>query len=212
MKILICDDHEIIRLGIKNMLEPLTTVSNVMLAENGNNALSLVKLHDFDIVILDISLPDINGLEVLKLIKDSKPATKVIILSINTQKQYATRALNRKASGYLTKDVLTSELISAIKKAMNNEIYISSTMAANFVSHDKNNSSSLNNRLSEREFEVLDLLGIGKKNKEICILLNLSPKTVHTHKGHIMHKMGFKTIADLIHYYKENRADPNSLL
>jgi DNA-binding NarL/FixJ family response regulator len=204
MKILICDDHPIVRNGLKLILQQLEEEAVIMDAGNGNEALSLLSMEAFDIVILDISLPDKNGLDVLQLIKASWPLTRVLILSMHQEEQYAMRAFSLGAWGYLTKDTAAEELVIAIKKIGEGAKYLSKSLAAVLALHVVDEKAVQKEELlSQREMEIMIKLAGGKSLKEISDDLFISYKTVSTYRSRLMDKMGFKKNTDLTRYCLE---------
>jgi DNA-binding NarL/FixJ family response regulator len=205
MKILICDDHKIVRVGIKYLLEQMPDVKVIEEAENGNEALSILKKKDFDLVLLDISLPGISGLEVLQMIKTNWYHVNVLILSMHPQEQYAIRTLKLGASGYLTKDTASEELMNAVKKIAAGGKYISLSMAEHLASYiDNETGGHRHNSLSKRELEVMILLANGKSLMEIGNELFISNKTVSTYRTRIMAKMEMNKNTELTKYCMEN--------
>jgi DNA-binding NarL/FixJ family response regulator len=205
MKILICEDHKIVRDGLKQILHQLDEVTQIEEAGNGNDALILFQNGSFDIMLLDISLPDRNGLEVLQTVKEKWPSTNVLVLSMHPQEQYALRALKLGASGYLTKDTASEELLVAVKKVSEGGKYISQALAENLAFHindDKNNQK--HDKLSAREFEIMIRLANGKSLQEIASELFISNKTVSTYRSRIMEKMGLNKNTELTRYCIEN--------
>lgn len=205
MKILICDDHKIVRDGLKQILHQLQGVTLIGEAGDGNEVLILLKKYIFDIVLLDISLPDKNGLEVLQTIKAKWPSTNVLMLSMHPQEQYAIRALKLGASGYLTKDTASEELLLAVKKVSSGGKYISQSLAENLANHFDNDVSKLKHEmLSFREFVIMIRIANGKSLHEIGNELFISEKTVSTYRSRIMEKMEMNKNTELTRYCIEN--------
>lgn len=205
MKILITDDHKIVREGLKEILLHLPEISVIEEAKNGDEALAMISKEDFDLILLDISLPDISGLEVLQSIKRKHPLQKVLMLSMYTQEHYALRTLKMGASGYLTKDTASEELIEAVRKIAAGGKYISSSMAENIAHRIENDySKPLHETLSGREFEIMLMIAAGKPLREIGSELFISGKTVSTYRSRIMRKMGMKKNSELIQYCMKN--------
>jgi len=205
MKILICDDHKIVRDGLRQILQQLEEVTFIGEARDGNEALTILKVDAYEVVLLDISLPDQNGLEVLKYIKSKWPSTNVLMLSMHPQEQYAIRALKLGASGYLTKDTASEELIAAIKKVSAGGKYISQSLAENLALHlDDDSNRQKHEVLSNREFEIMIKIANGKSLQEIGDELFISVKTVSTYRCRIMEKMGLKKNTELTRYCIEN--------
>lgn len=205
MKILICDDHKIVRVGIRHLLQQLPGVVLIEEAGDGNEALASLKNCDFDIVVLDISLPGISGLEVLQLIKTKWKWINVLMLSMHPQEQYAIRALKLGASGYLTKDTASEELLVAVKKIAKGGKYISLSLAENLAFYlDNETNTQKHDILSKREFEIMVKLANGKSLQEIGDELFISNKTVSTYRTRIMRKMGLSKNTELTKYCLTN--------
>jgi two-component system invasion response regulator UvrY len=199
--ILIADDHPIVRRGLKQILEETQLVLSVEEASTGEEALEKVRKGKFDIVLLDISMPGMNGLEVLEGIKKMKPSLPVLMLSIYPEEDYAVRALKAGASGYLTKKSAPDELVIAIRKLSRRERYISPALADYLACHlTDDGGGKLHESLSNREFQVMRLIASGKSLKEIAGNMGLSPKTISTFRTRILHKMHLKSNAELIQY------------
>jgi two-component system, NarL family, invasion response regulator UvrY len=205
LKILITDDHKIVREGLKEILLHLPEISVIEEAKNGDEALAMISKEDFDLILLDISLPDISGLEVLQSIKRKHPQQRVLMLSMYTQEHYALRTFKMGASGYLTKDTAAEELIEAVRKIAAGGKYISSSMAENIAYRIENDySKPLHETLSGREFEIMLMIAAGKPLREIGSELFISGKTVSTYRSRIMRKMGMKKNSELIQYCMKN--------
>jgi len=206
MKILICDDHKIVREGLRQILQQLSELTYIGEARDGKEALSLLKEDVYDVLLLDISLPDQNGLEVLTSVKSKWPSVNVLMLSMLPQEQYAIRALKLGASGYLTKDTAAEELIQAIKKVSEGGKYISQSLAENIALHlDDDVLHQKHEILSNREFEIMIKIANGKSLQEIGDELFISVKTVSTYRCRIMEKMGLRKNTDLTRYCMENK-------
>ncbi|MCB2206791.1 MAG: response regulator transcription factor [Bacteroidetes bacterium] len=206
MKLLIADDHPIVRNGIKDILQDISPSFVIDEAEDAPEVVQKVIANDYDVIILDISMPGGGGLNALKQIKQAKPLTKVLMLSIYDDEQYINRALKAGASGYLTKSVASEELELAIKKVISGEKYLSSEVAskmATFIYSDKEKTK--HELLSEREYQVFSLLARGDTTVEIAEELHISPKTVSTYRDRIMEKMGMSRNSELIHYAIKNK-------
>lgn len=205
MRILICDDHKIVRDGLEHILRQMGPSYIIEQAANGIKALAKQKVEPFDIVILDISLPDRNGLEILESIKIKWPATNVLMLSMHPQEQYAVRALKLGASGYLTKDTATEELLLAVRKASEGGKYISQSMAENLAFYlNRNTDGPRHEALSAREFEIMTRIANGKSLQDISNELFISAKTVSTYRSRLLEKMGMTRNSELTRYCLEN--------
>ncbi len=206
MKLLIADDHPIVRNGIKDIIEDISASFEIDEAKDAHEVIQKVISNDYDIIILDISMPGGGGLNALKQIKMSKPDTKVLMLSIYDDQLYINRALKAGASGYLTKSVASDELELAIKKILAGEKYLSSEVAgkmASFIYSDKEKQK--HELLSEREYQVFLFIVQGHTNSEIAEELHISPKTVSTYRDRIMDKMDMSRNSELIHYALKNK-------
>ncbi len=205
MKILICDDHQIVRDGLKQILHQLGASTIIGEARDGNEAIALLKCEQFDILLLDISLPGMTGMEVLQVAKTKWPSLNVLMLSMMPQEQYAILALKLGASGYLTKDTASEELLLAIRKVSEGGKYISHTLAENLALHfSKDASRKKHELLSGREFEIMVKLANGKSLQEIGSELFISDKTVSTYRSRVMEKMELTKNTDLTRYCLEH--------
>ncbi|MFA6400021.1 MAG: response regulator transcription factor [Salinivirgaceae bacterium] len=205
MRILICDDHKIVRDGLKQILLQQKEISLISEAGNGNEALQILKKESYDVVLLDISMPDRSGLEILQAIKTKWPTINVLMLSMHPQEQYAIRALKLGASGYLTKDTASEELLLAVKRVSTGGKYISQSLAETMASHfDLDATKQKHEMLSSREFEIMIKLANGKSLQEIGNELCISDKTVSTYRSRIMGKMQLSKNAELTRYCIEN--------
>lgn len=205
MKILICDDHKIVREGLRQILQQLEGVTFIGEAQDGNEALSLLSCEAYDILLLDISLPDRNGLEILQSVKVKWPSTNVLMLSMHPQEQYAKRALALGASGYLTKDTASEELLLAVKKVSTGGLYISQSLAESpAFSLGYDTLRPKHHLLSVREFDIMIKLANGKALQDIANELFISNKTVSTYRSRIMDKMSLTKNAELTRYCLEN--------
>jgi DNA-binding NarL/FixJ family response regulator len=200
-KILIIDDHEVLRDGVKRVFDKPPGTAIFGEASNLQEALTLVREQDWDIVVLDISLGDRSGLEVLKELKEIRPRLPVLILSMHSEEQFARRALKAGASGYITKDSPRAELVKAVNKVMSGGTYVSPALAEKLIIYLREDiDRPLHEALSDREFEVLRLIASGKTVSEVAKILSLSDSTISTYRGRILEKMGMKTNAELTHY------------
>jgi DNA-binding NarL/FixJ family response regulator len=206
LKILIADDHAIVREGIKQILAEIPDKVTTDEAINGQEVIQKVWDNNYDMVLLDISMPGRNGLDILKQLKSEKPALKILILSMHPEEQYAIRALKAGASGYLTKESTPLELTEAIKKVSIGKKYVSSSLAETLASHlETTTEKPLHETLSNREFEVMCMIASGKTVKEIAGELSLSVKTISTYRTRILEKMNMKNNAQITHYTIQNR-------
>lgn len=201
LKILIADDHSVVRQGLKNIISEEFSKAEVDEAVTGTEALEKSKGINYDVIVLDISMPGQNGLEILKQLRADDIKTPVLILSMHAEDQYAIRMLKAGASGYLTKDSASEELIEAIKRVLMGRKYITETLAEQLATDmDKPNDKPLHQRITDREYQVLSLIASGKTVSEIAAELFLSVPTISTYRARILDKMGLKNNAELTHY------------
>jgi two-component system invasion response regulator UvrY len=205
-RILIVDDHEVLREGVKRVFDKQPGTATFGEASTLQEAQRLVREQDWDIVVLDISLGDRSGLEVLRELKQIRPRLPVLILSMHSGEQFARRALKAGASGYITKDSPRAELVKAVDKVMSGGRYISPTLAEKLIfDFESDTDRPPHEALSDREFEVLRLIASGKTVSEIAVVLSLSDSTISTYRARIMEKMRMKTNAELTHYAIQNK-------
>jgi len=205
IKILIADDHPIVRKGLKQILAETPNIVVAGEANNGAEVLTKVLKNEYDMVLLDISMPGRDGIDTLKELKDLKPNLPVLILSIHSEDQYAMRVLRAGAYGYLTKESAPEELISAIRTVSLGRKYISPSVAEKLVFNLDNNAEKRpHDKLSDREYQVMHMIASGKTVKEISEDLSLSVKTISTYRARILEKMKMKNIAELIRYAIKN--------
>ena len=206
IRVLIADDHAILRRGLIDILRREFKHAVCIEAENAQQTLAQVQGHDWDLVILDVSMPGRSGIDVLEDLKRLRPKLPVLVLSMHPEDQYAKRVLRAGAAGYLNKDSAPEELLKAVRKVLAGGRYVSPTLAevlaldlggrADDPRHEK---------LSVREFEVLRLIGSGKTNSQIAEVLHLSVSTVSTYRARILEKMSMTTTAELVSYAVHNR-------
>jgi two-component system invasion response regulator UvrY len=201
MNVLIVDDHPVVRKGLRTLLEEDFERPSIGEAESSGRALELIRGGTWDIVILDITLPPRNGLDVLREIKAERPKLPVLVLSMHPEDQYAVRAFRAGAAGYMTKETAPKELADAIRTILARGRYVGPSLAgllAEVLSPEVERQPHEN--LSDREFQVLCLIAVGRSTAEIAAGLCLSPKTVATFRARILEKMGMKNTAELIRY------------
>jgi DNA-binding NarL/FixJ family response regulator len=201
IRVLIADDHKIVRDGLKRILAGTTDVQVSAEAASGEEALAAVKAQDFDVVMLDMSMPGLSGLDLIKRLRIEKPKLRILVLSMHGEQQYAARVLKAGASGYLNKDSAAELLLTAIRKIAAGGMHIPEAAAAGLLSGDK----PAHEALSDREFEVLRLLVGGLGPTEIADRLHLSVKTVSTHKTRILEKLNLGSTAELVRYALEQK-------
>jgi len=202
---LIVDDHAVVRQGLLRILAESPDRWTGEEAGAAGEALELIKARSYDAVILDISLPDMNGLEALRAIKALRPDLPVLILSVHSEDQYAVRALRWGASAYLTKDSATEELLKALAAVLRGRRYIGTSLAEKLVDALGGGSGRpAHETLSDREFEVFERMARGRTVGEIAAELFLSPKTVSTYRRRVLEKLNLETTAQVIHYAARN--------
>jgi len=206
INILIADDHPVVRKGMKQIIEEETDMKITDEASNGAEVLSKISKNDFDIILLDITMPGRSGLEILKEARKMKPKIPIIVLSIHPEQQYAIRALKAGAAGYLTKSSAPEELITAVRIVSDGRKYISPSLAELLASDLIADKEKLpHETLSNREYQIMCLLCSGKRLTDISEELCLSVKTISTYRTRILKKMNMKTNAELTYYAFQNR-------
>jgi two-component system, NarL family, invasion response regulator UvrY len=205
IRVLIADDHAVVRQGLKQILGDTPEMLVAGEATTGQEALDKVRAETWDVVVLDISMPDHSGLDILKQLRSEQPKLPVLVLSMYSEDQYAMRVLKAGASGYLTKDSAADELVKAIRKVVRGGRYVSPSLAEKLAFAVGADSGKLpHETLSDREFQVLRLIAAGKSVKEMAAELFLSAKTVSTYRARLLQKMSLETNAELIHYAIQN--------
>jgi two-component system response regulator NreC len=205
LRILLADDHIVMRTGLRALLERQPNLEVVGESENGRETVELVASLGPDVVVMDVAMPVLNGIEATKTIVTQRPATAVVILSMHADESYVMRALKAGARGYLLKDSAAADLISAIQAVSQNKSFfspkVSRILAEDYVRVLKQKGAvDSYDLLSSREREILQLLAEGKANKEVATALNISPYTVETHRRHILEKLNLHNPAELILY------------
>ncbi len=204
MQILLADDHRLLREGIQRILEDEDDMHIAMEAENGRDAVRLALEHQIDIVLMDISMPELNGIEASLQILRDKPDIKILILSMHSDRRFVDRALKAGVCGYLLKNSAVAEVVDAIHRVVEGKIYLSpgitDIVVENYVRRPAPKETSVATQLTLREREVLQLLAEGNTTKEIASRLHVSDKTVEVHRQHIMDKLNLHSIAQLTKY------------
>jgi DNA-binding NarL/FixJ family response regulator len=201
IRIVIADDHTILREGLKQLLLAAGDMEIVGEAVDGNEVLQRVRQAEFDVLLLDLSMPGRSGMELIKLVKVERPRLRILVLSMHGEQQYAVRAIKAGASGYLTKESASAQLVTAIRKVASGGAFISAEVAEQLALDAMPSAEGPPHAsLSDREYQVFRMLVSGRAVGEIAESLNLSVKTVSTHKARLMQKMGMTTQAELIRY------------
>ncbi|ABB32387.1 two component transcriptional regulator, LuxR family [Geobacter metallireducens RCH3] len=205
-RILVADDHAIFREGLKQVIGTTVDMSVVDEAVDGKELLNKIQANDYDMVILDITMPGRNGLDVLTEMKSIKPKLPVLVMSMHPEEQYALRAYKSGAAGYLNKGSASNELLDALHKISMGKKYVSSALAESLVSGlSDHNQQDLLQSLSNREYQVMSMIASGKTVGKIATELSLSVKTVSTYRAHILRKLNMKNNAELTRFVIENK-------
>jgi DNA-binding NarL/FixJ family response regulator len=206
IRIIVADDHPIFREGLKKIIARSHDIEVADEAETGSELLQKLRKKRYDVIVLDISMPGLSGLEALKEIQKGKRKCPTLVLSMHPEEQYAVRALRDGAAGYLTKESAPDQLIEAIRKVHRGGKYVSPALAEYLAySLDKNADEPLHERLSDREYQVMCLMASGKSMGDIAEELFLSVSTISTYRSRILEKMGMQSNAELIYYAIKNR-------
>lgn len=201
IKILIADDHPIVRRGLREILTETKDLFDVHEAESGPEVLERLNGNNYDVLVLDISMPGMSGLDVLKQVKKMKSSTPVLILSRHPEQQYAVRSVRAGASGYLTKESAPQELSSAIQKLAHGGKYVSASMADQLLDYLKDDSTKKpHEKLSDREFQVMEMIASGKTVGEIAEEMLLSVNTISTYRMRVLEKMKLENNAQIMYY------------
>lgn len=201
IRILIADDHAVVREGLKQIISEIPDMTVADEAVDGHEVLRKVLKNNYDVVVLDITMPGINGLDVLKQIKTQKPQLPILVLSVHSEDQYAVRVIKAGASGYLTKASASEELVEAIKKASAGRKYITPSLGEKLAYSLETDPDKLPHELlSDREYQVMCMIASGKTIAEIAENLYLSENTIRTYRSRIFEKMDVENNAELTYY------------
>jgi DNA-binding NarL/FixJ family response regulator len=201
IRVLLADDHKIVRDGLRGILARTGDIEVAAEAADGDQALALVRAAEYDVAVLDMSMPGFSGLDLIKRLAIERPRLRMLVLSMHGEEQYAARVLKAGAAGYLNKDSAAELLVGAIRKLAAGGVHIGDAAAASLLGAGQGGHRAL----SDREFEVLRLLVDGKSPSDIAEQLHLSVKTVSTHKTRVLEKLGLRTTAELVRYALENK-------
>ena len=215
IRVVIADDHTIVREGLKQVLSAAPVLRIVAEAQNGQEVLQRARELEFDVLLLDMSMPGRSGIELIKQVRAEKPKLRILVLSMHQEHQYAVRAIKAGASGYLTKESASAQLVSAIRKVAGGGAFITDAVAQQLaLGAMPQTDRPPHQLLSDREYQVFRLLVAGKTVSEIAEQLNLSVKTVSTHKARIMQKMSMSNPTELVRYAMQHGlledSDPGS--
>jgi two-component system response regulator NreC len=204
IRIIVADDHRIVRNGLRTLLNAEPDIDVIADAENGRETIQLTRELSPDVVLMDITMPDLNGFEATRQILAEIPQVKIVALSMHHHEQFVSGMFMAGASGYLLKDCSVEELTAAIRAATKGEVYLSPGVASvvikNYVRHLKKSDKAIPPILTPRESEILQLVSEGKTSKKIASIMHISTKTVDTHRRHIMDKLAVSSIAELTKY------------
>ena len=201
IKIFIADDHAIVRKGLKQIISETPDMIVSEEADNGLEALDKISENNYDVILLDISMPGKNGLEILRLVRKKKPKLPVLMLSVHSEEQYAVRSLRAGASGYLTKESAPDELIAAIRTISKGGKFVNASLAEKLISElEIYVERPSHETLSDREYQVMCMSAMGNTLKEIAQELSLSIQTISTYRTRILEKMNMNSIAEVIRY------------
>jgi len=203
-RILLIDDHPVVRLGVRRILTEHYNPVFIGEAGDADSGAAQALNDEWDVVVLDITMPGAVGLDALKHIHEERPTLPILVLSIHPANQFARRALHAGASGYLTKDSATSELVGAIEELRHGRKYVSEAVKATMTSAGGRATIATHEALSDREYQALRMLGSGRTVSEISEELGLSVKTVSTYRARVLQKLGMRTNAELMRYAMEN--------
>ena len=206
IRVLLADDHAIVRAGLKEILADTGDIEVVAEATNGLEVLERIRAADYDVAVLDMSMPGRSGIELIRQVKDEKPKLRILVLTMHSEGQYAVRALKAGASGYLTKESAADRLVAAIRRIAAGGAYVSAETAERLaLDAGARGDAPPHTRLSDREFQVFQKIAAGRSVTEIAHELSLSVKTVSTHKTRILQKMDLANQAELIRYALEHK-------
>lgn len=201
IRIVIADDHAIVREGLKRIVSEVQDMQVAGEAADGTQVMQRVRELEFDVLVLDLSMPGRSGMELIKLVKAEKPRLRILVLSMHQELQYAVRSIKSGASGYLTKESAPAELEKAIRKIAAGGAYVTAEVAEQLALGAMPGTQALSHEsLSDREFQVFKLLAAGVSVTDIAAQLKLSVKTVSTHKANLMQKMGLQNASELVRY------------
>lgn len=205
IRLVLADDHTIMREGLKRILEDVEDIDVVGEAINGHEVLAQVRQGGFDLLLLDLSMPGRQGVDLIQQIAHEVPGLAILVLTMHNEDEFAVRAIRAGARGYLTKESAGTQLVGAIRKVASGRHYISTEVAEQLALNLRSfNEKQSHKRLTNREFEVFLMLASGESNTEIGAKLHLSIKTVSTHKTNLMEKMGLKSMSALVQYAIEH--------
>ena len=207
IRVLLADDHAIVRAGLREILAETGDIAVAGEAASGQEVLAKIRGDDYDVAVLDMSMPGRSGIELIRQVKDEKPKLRILVLTMHSEQQYAVRALKAGASGYLTKESAPDQLVTAIRRIAAGGAFVSPETAEQLAldANRAHHGGPPHTLLSDREFQVFELIVNGKSVSDVARQLALSVKTVSTHKTRILHKMGVTSEAELVRYALEHK-------
>jgi two-component system, NarL family, invasion response regulator UvrY len=206
IKVLIADDHPVVRRGLKTILREAPEIKAEDEASDGLEVMDMIRKEEYDVLLLDLSMPNLDGLEAISRIKAEKPELSILVISMNPEEIFGMRALRLGASGYLSKDSAPEQLITAIRRVAAGKVFVSQTLGEMLALNVSKGSPQLpHEMLSEREYQVMIMIAKGKSLKQIAIELSLSVKTISTHRAHILRKMKLENNAQIVTYSLHNK-------
>lgn len=206
IKVLIADDHPVVRKGLKTILKDAPEIKADDEASDGLQVMELIRKEEYDVLLLDLSMPNLDGLEAISRIKAEKPELAILVISMNPEEVFGMRALKLGASGYLSKDSAPEQLITAIRRVAAGKVFVSPTLAEMLALNVSKGSPQLpHEMLSDREYQVMIMMAKGKSLKQIALELSLSVKTVSTHRSHILQKLKLENNAQIVTYSLQNK-------
>lgn len=201
IEVLIVDDHQLMRQGLRQILEDTDDIVAADEAQDGQQAIEKVRARHFDLVLLDVAMPGMDGLDAIHILRQEQPDLSVLVLTMYPEEQYAVRFLKAGAAGYLTKDSASEELITAIRKIAQGGRYVTISLAEKLVQYlGVDSSRPAHEVLSDREYQVMRMIASGQTNSEIAAELSLSVKTVSTYRTRILTKLGLRNNAEIMQY------------
>jgi two-component system, NarL family, invasion response regulator UvrY len=206
IKVLIADDHPVVRKGLKTILKEAPEIKAEDEASDGLEVMNLIRKEEYDVLLLDLSMPNLDGLEAISRIKAEKPELSILVISMNPEEVFGMRALKLGASGYLSKDSAPEQLITAIRRVAAGKIFVSQTLGEMLALNISKGSPQLpHEMLSDREYQIMIMISKGKSLKQIASELSLSVKTISTHRTHILQKLKLENNAQIVSYSLHNK-------
>lgn len=205
ISVVLADDHQLVRQGLRRLIDTASGIGVVAEAGNAREVLDALKVHAVDVVVLDLSMPGMSGMDLIRRLKADFPQVAVLVLTMHAEDQYVMRAFRCGANGYLTKDSAADELVMAIRKLAAGGAHVTASIAERLAIGLSTRSGDLHQTLTDREYEVMRLIVAGRRLTDIANDLHLSVKTVSTHKTHILEKLHLDSTASLVRYALEHR-------